>query len=308
MPCAVLLALLLVAITLTPVHAQDWAPTGATLTWENDLFAGTDRHYTNGLELTLFGRVPARAAPRFLGPDLEWRLTLGQQVFTPEELHDPEPILDDRPYAGWLYLGLDLVARSSAFERTHRLGVDLGVVGPAAGAADLQRFVHGELTQGVLPRGWRHQVANEPGLVLRYELDQRLLRGEVAGLNADLAARVGFELGNVRAGAWVGAMGRAGWGVPDPYAPGAPRALRVYLTASVDLHVVGHDLFVAGSLLRPGGVRVEQSRLVTRATLGLMIAFHDAVSLTYTHTLVTRQFTAQGGLDSFGALALTVSW
>lgn len=45
----------------------------------------------------------------------------------PERLppRDPAPIRTDRPYGGWLYLGLALVGHSAEHERSHRLGVDL---------------------------------------------------------------------------------------------------------------------------------------------------------------------------------------
>jgi len=62
------LALLLAAIiTVTAFAVQAgpkepeppvWLPPLLTLQWENDMFAGTDRHYTNGLRLTaLFSRA-----------------------------------------------------------------------------------------------------------------------------------------------------------------------------------------------------------------------------------------------------------
>lgn len=309
---SVLLTLILLALTYAPAQAQDWAPTGAALTWDNDLFGGTDRHYTNGVALSLFGHVPPHAAPRLLGDDAEWRLTLGQQIYTPEALRDPDPIPGDRPYGGWLYLGLTLTDHDAELERRHVFGVDLGVVGPASGAEELQRFVHGNLLQGVLPRGWRHQVATEPGLVLRYELAQRLERGDLAatGLAHDLGARLGFELGNVRTGAWLGLTGRVGWGLPDPYAltPDPGRDLRLYLTASLDLHVVAHDVFLDGSLLRTGGLRVERNFLVARAVVGFTIVLHDAVSLSYQHVLVTPEFDGQASVDSYGSFALTVTW
>ena len=309
---SVLLTLILLALTYAPAQAQDWAPTGAALTWDNDLFGGSDRHYSNGVALSLFGHVPPHAAPRLLGDDAEWRLTLGQQIYTPEALRDPDPIPGDRPYGGWLYLGLTLTDHDAELERTHLFGVDLGVVGPASGAEELQRFVHGNLLQGVLPRGWRHQLATEPGLILRYELAQRLERGElaVAGLAHDLAARVGFELGNVRTGAWLGLTGRVGWGLPDPYArasdPG--RDLRLYLTASLDLRVVAHDVFLDGSVLRTGGPRVERNLLVARAAVGITIVLRDAISVSYQQILVTPEFDGQASVDSFGSFALTVTW
>lgn len=304
----VLLALLLVVLASPPAQGQDWSPDGITLTWENDLFGGTDRHYTNGVALSLFGHVPTHAAPRLLSDDVEWRLTLGHQIFTPGAIDVSDPIPTDRPYAGWLYLSLATIAHDAELERSHLFAVDLGVVGPASGAEDLQRVVHVDLLDSTLPRGWRHQVVNEPGLILRYELEQRLARSEGSGLAVEVAGRLGFELGNVRTGAWLGVTCTVGWGVPDRYAPNSPAALRLYLTASADLRLVGHDLFLDGSLLRSGGVRVDEQLLVGRASLGLTLAVHDGVSLSYVHTLLSPEFVGQGSVDSFGSVALAVTW
>lgn len=298
----------LLALASMPAHAEGWAPEGITLTWENDVFVRTDRHYTNGAALTLFGRFPESAAPRLLSSRAEWRLTLGHQIFTPDAIDDTDPIPTDRPYAGWLYLSLTAVRRDAELDRSHLFAVDLGVVGPASGAEDLQRVVHVDLLDSALPRGWRHQVASEPGLILRYELDQRLWRAKGRGLDVDFAGRIGFELGNVRTSGWLGFTCRVGWGVPDVYAPDPAWPLRVYLAASADVRLVGHDLFLDGSLLRSGGVRVDEQLLAVRASLGLTITVHDAVSLSYVHTLLSPEFVGQKAADSFGSISLTVSW
>lgn len=99
---------------------------------ENDLFADTDRYYTNGVSLTLVSKdLPATFDPRCLpwpvqvqaaliehfDPDF-WRdgdqvarsqnvvLRLGQSIYTPGDRSRTDLILNDRPYAGLLYLGL----------------------------------------------------------------------------------------------------------------------------------------------------------------------------------------------------------
>ena len=36
---------------------------------------------------------------------------LGQSIFTPEDITNPNLIVNDRPYAGWLYFGIGLIKR-----------------------------------------------------------------------------------------------------------------------------------------------------------------------------------------------------
>ena len=111
------LAVLLLALILVapePSRAQADAPSRLTLTWENDVFARTDRHYTNGLRVELTGRLDPRALPAWLrGDEAEWGLAVGQRIYTPERLDEAALIADDRPYAGWSYLALSVTRRAA---------------------------------------------------------------------------------------------------------------------------------------------------------------------------------------------------
>jgi lipid A 3-O-deacylase len=98
-----------------------------SLRLENDLFNGTDRFYTNGIKLN------------WISPELDWfsdldwikkegfaqeyvksiisrlpysedesrqrnfSISIGQMMYTPGDTQARELIIDDRPYAGWLY-------------------------------------------------------------------------------------------------------------------------------------------------------------------------------------------------------------
>jgi len=101
------------------------------VTEENDLLSNpftadhTDRHYTQGLKLTYLGgddEMPGWAAKvadalptvvidvnaRNLG------YAFGENMYTPENLLTRELITNDRPYAGWLYVGALLQRRGVA--------------------------------------------------------------------------------------------------------------------------------------------------------------------------------------------------
>ncbi len=74
------------------------------------------------------------------------------------------------------------------------------------------------------------------------------------------------------------------------------------------VRLVGFDVFLDGSLLRRGGHRVEKERIVADLSIGLVVAIHDRVSLTYVHTLRTPEFEGQVGGDQFGSVSLAISW
>ena len=65
---------------------------------------------------------------------------LGQNIFTPEDITNPNLIVNDRPYAGWLYVGIGLIKRhnSGRIAVFDTLELDLGIVGPESFAEDIQ--------------------------------------------------------------------------------------------------------------------------------------------------------------------------
>lgn len=161
---------------------------------ENDRMVNTDRHYTHGTRLSwlspaddvpdwardVAGHVPLFAKQR----SLRIGYGLGQSIFTPEDTSSRALIPKDRPYAGWLYVSLSLVADTG--RRLDSLELDLGIVGPAALGQDVQNNFHDLIGVG-RSNGWGRQLDNEPGLVLYCERKWRKLKEFSAhGLGVDV--------------------------------------------------------------------------------------------------------------------------
>lgn len=303
--------LVLILLAAAPVHAQVEAPSRLSLTWENDTLARTDRHYTNGLRLELAGGLDPRVLPSWLLCDeAEWGLAAGQQIYTPERLDAPGLVADDRPYAGWAYLGLSLSRRVAAFRWEDRIELKLGIVGPSSGARALHELAH-RLHGSQPPRGWGHQLRDELAVALEYRASLELARAELGALSFDLRPRASMSLGNVATYASLGVAARFGLGLPRSHARDAPDAqppLRVYVTAGADLRLVGYDIFLDGSLLRTGGHRVAKQWLVADASVGITLAVHDRLVLSFVHTLRSPEFVGQAHIDQFGSFSLTVAW
>jgi hypothetical protein len=115
-------------VVSTPIQAVT-SPSLLRAVEENATFAphGDDRHYTNGIELSyttgsLSEKNILNAPTRWLGDPtflfhrqtgeaddrLEWTI-LGQSIWTPKNHRVSNPSLNDRPYAGWLYAGLNFI-------------------------------------------------------------------------------------------------------------------------------------------------------------------------------------------------------
>ncbi|MGM0671623.1 MAG: lipid A deacylase LpxR family protein, partial [Pseudomonadota bacterium] len=198
--------------------------------FENDLFAGEDRHYTNGFRIGWTRsdeRVPswlrdvADFLPLFVDREEPGRLKaavhLGQNMYTPEDIERATPDPDDRPYAGWLYLNFSMAEEHD--DRLDRLQVSLGAVGPASLADRTQREVH-SWSSTAQPQGWDHQIGNEPTLMVAYE---RQLRGYAQratdGWGWDLTPHWGAAAGTPFTFANAGAILRAGRHLPGDYGP-----------------------------------------------------------------------------------------
>ena len=299
---------LLLLLSVSTARGEDWAPTGLFATWENDIFGGTDRHYTNGAELGLTGRVPRGGLRFYLGDDGgEWRLSVAQRIYTPERLDARDLVTDDRPYAGWLRLGLWVSKRSACWPSTSRIGIELGVLGPASGAETAQELFHGTLTGSSPPRGWRNQLGTEVGVRFSYEYALRAWRGEIIGLDYELEPSAAVSFGNVTIDASLGAHLRVGR-VPDRYTLPEPSGFHAFLTLGGQVRLAGFDVFLDGSLLSPGGPRVHRRYAVVDVEVGMTVQLRGCLSLSYTHTVRSPQFAGQGGWDQFGSLSLTWSW
>jgi lipid A 3-O-deacylase len=163
-------------VAISPAPAS---PGQISFVEENVTFGprGDDRDYINGTNLSYttgsLGENSIWSSPiRWLGEStflfhhqssetdnrLQWTV-LGQSIYTPENHQARDPSLDDRPYAGWLYTGLNFVQDYDAQQLTtlQFLG---GIVGPWALGRQVQNGVHALLGQQ-LARGWDHQLSNE---------------------------------------------------------------------------------------------------------------------------------------------------
>ncbi len=229
---------------------------GYTARLENDLFANTDRDYTNGVSLTAISRnIPAGADPACLPLPLRlhaalirgldpafWRgdaaslqnavVKLGQSMYTPADPARSDLIVDDRPYAGLLYAGLSWNHRRLDVQRqvetldTREL--TLGVIGPLSLARQMQDLVHH--VKGIDRfQGWDHQLHNEPALQLAREQKWRHYRGagsQIEGFTLDAIRSLGLRVGNIETSASAGVEARMGWNMPNdfgsyPIRPGA---------------------------------------------------------------------------------------
>ena len=241
---AILLFLLLFAFFIVPDAAAQEKPYTSTplppepflgsiaFYFDNDFITGNDNKYTGGLgfawtsaatetyEEKGLQRKIANAfsfLPTVNGEGYRnyVQFRLGTEMYTPTEISLPEAPPGDHPYAGVVYVDSSLFSMSRV--AIHQLTLRLGLVGPATGAEDIQRWLH-EIIGSPIPQGWDTQLKNEPIVNLFYQYNHRLLRRPPpSGFGFDFSWNGGAGLGNYYIGANVGLMGRVGYRLPDNY-------------------------------------------------------------------------------------------
>lgn len=292
---------------------------------ENDLFSGEDDNYTNGVRfafLSAENNIPewlengANSMPFFSNEGHKrWHVAAGQSMFTPRDLTISAPQLNDRPYAGWLYGSVGVI--SDKGNRLDNLVLTFGMVGPASGAAQTQRFFH-RIVDTTDPKGWSNQLHNEPGLMLTYERKWRgIYEFSPFGLGFDITPSVGGSVGNIYTHAAVGAVARFGYDLPSDYGPPLIRPnlpgsdffvpdknFGWYLFAGLEGRAVGRNIFLDGNTFQ-NSQSVDKYPLVGGLQAGIAFTIMDT-RVAYTHIIRTREFHGQSEPDAFGAMTVSV--
>ena len=330
MPPRSSLALLLLLAGLSPAMAEEGRkadPRGSfSLSYDNDLFAGTDRYYTSGIQFdwrSASENPPPWLAwlvsrPSFLFPEggtPRWGLSAGQNIYTPGDTERRNPDPRDRPYAGWLFGGVSLV--SSTPTASGSLELQMGVVGPSALGRQAQNGVHNLRN---LPRanGWDYQLKDELGanliLARQWRWNQEIGPG---GLSVGVVPGLTASLGNVHLYASAGLVLRLGNNLGADFGPPRNRpgisgsaffepgeGFGWYIFAGIEGRAVGRNIFLDGNTWQESR-SVQRIPGVADASMGAVLMYGRA-RLTASYTLRSREFTNQIEAAQYGSLSLSL--
>lgn len=315
--------LLAVLIACVPVisHADLYS-----LKVENDIIAtGSDGHYTNGFELMRsfepdgdhWSRRFAETVPGWAADEVDnIAYRLGHQIYTPNDIERAGLIEDDRPYAGLLFAGLSIhsTTQHDGWRGTSGLHLDLGIVGPAAGAERVQRRVH-DVTDSDEPKGWDNQLRNEPFVNLAYQ-HRWWLQQRFAGLEFEYGPSAGFSFGNLYTYGSAGLGLRIGKGLARSFsipavAPaqsgsmffdqGGGFAWNIF--ANVEGRYMAHNMLLEGNTFKSSH-SVDSREWVGDAKAGVALTW-NSWQLAFASVWRTREFHGQDEHDQFGSLTVS---
>jgi len=337
--------ILIVLLSPTSARAQNDQPWSANFFLENDLFANTDLNYTNGIrfstispDLESFQDPDGQKYPwveklnkllEFVHPSpvnqdafpdhQNMVVSLGQLMFTPTDRARVTLDPTDRPYAGYLYLGLGYHASTS--DTLHSTEFNFGVVGPAALARQSQDFVHrvGGIDQF---QGWDNQLKNEAAFQLIFERKHKngLLRTPLFnGLQFETITHWGASLGNVGSYLNAGAEIRVGWDLPDDFGTSTLRPggdnntpgnlqnstspFRLHAFVASDARLVANNIFLDGNTFR-NTHSVDRRPLVADLAIGIA-GTYKKLRFSYAHVYRSREFSKQRKAQFYGSFSLS---
>ncbi|MCD6034297.1 MAG: Conserved exported protein of unknown function [Rickettsiales bacterium] len=290
-------------------------------TLENDLFAGRDDGYTNGVRFAWLS--PEKEIPGWIeesshiiplsNPQGHKRYTfsLGQAMFAPDNLHRTDLIREDRPYAGFTYGSVGLVTDSG--NRLDNFQLTLGVVGPSSKAEESQKIVH-HVVGSPHPMGWHHQLKDEPGIMLSYERIWRNIYDITpTGWGLDIDPHIRGDLGNVFTDIATGITMRIGYDLPSDYGPPLIRPnlpgsdffvptkkVGWYVFGGVEGAAVAQNIFLDGNTWKSSH-HVDKKPFIGSAQAGIALTYKNA-RIAYTHIFRTKEFDGQSRADQFGGI------
>lgn len=302
---------------------------------ENDaiaLFSGSDEHYTNGLRFAMVRNPdlnPSRVErfgewyrQRFfkssIGTIFGW--SIGQNLYTPEDIDVAALIQDDRPYAGVLYGSVFASFVDVLGTRKQTIELQFGFVGPEAGGEFVQRELH-ELIEDEPPLGWNNELGFEPIVNLNFRQEKRWIlagrRGPELAV-VDVVPHWGFAAGNLTIRANLGGTLRLGknvGGFPQPEIANTVVARRRqetpsfegYVFVGVEGRAVLHNLLLDGNTFKDSH-EVDKRTGVYDLRAGFFLRWRSW-QFNYAFVRRSREFDpAQGedeGKHDFGSITIS---
>jgi len=318
---ATVLAFCWLPLTLsTPAQGQVRA---YQLTSDNDAYdfwipmtVRPDYEYSNGLRVAvemegargwkaLAAAVAPCAAADSLG-DAEagcasTEVEMGQRLYAPRE-DSYEPMPGQRPFAGWLYAAV--TGRVVNGRTRHTFAMEAGVTGKPSLGQPVMESYH-RVVGFWNPVGWRHQIAFEPALAVRYGVERRVAEARVGGVRAgELTADAGASLGTLRTAVHAGAQARAGTRLAHPWAARRLRGTSVYALAGARAEAVGRDLFLDGNTFGGTESQVDRRALVAYTRWGVGMT-SGPLTVEYRVTARTRAYDQEPGGHPYSTIEIT---
>ena len=302
-----------------------------TFNYENDMIGGgEDEYYTNGVRASLLD-LNAKV-PDFIYNMADWiplndlndktaiTYSVGQNLYTPSNIETALPQPDDRPWAAFLYGSAGLTTVTD--DHIDEVEMTLGMVGPAALGEQTQKFIHEHVSDSPTPKGWSHQLKNEPGIILsaqrRYP---RMWETDMGGLNIAAGPYAGATLGNIytygnggltlqispKGGEWQGMPVRVRPAMPGSGFFAIPDGgIDWSIFAGIEGRAIARNIFLDGNTFADSE-SVDKKYFVGDANVGVATTFGRS-RISYSLVWRSKEFDGQDDDTLFGVVNLGIRY
>ena len=271
---------------------------------ENDTFLKkNDSDYTHGTHFEVV--------------DERWHYSVGQTMYTPNNIRLEHHVPGDRPYAGLLIGGIGYEPFFDAQSPwTHYTEVDFGMIGPAAMCKDTQTAIH-KLLNCRKPQGWDDQLHNEFVVNGQWWTKYNWYLCKWIAL----VPKAGAAAGNIQDFGEAGADLKIGWNIRkaaknEIIFSGSAKgfsdwkeklSLYTYVGASERYYLYNHLL--EGSMFghRDDDLKVDIERFVTELRCGVVMMY-DRFFATYYAIFRTDEYRHQKDAPDYGGIGLGWTW
>lgn len=291
-------------------------PAGSGSSWalaiDNDFFVpgARDQDYTYGINFTLAGNQAVNQWASLHKPlgwidnliDLDGRIDQGIEAskieyglfgFTPEDISQTAVQLDDRPYAGLVYVSSSREIYDSRHEVSWQSTLTLGIIGLSL-VGDLQESIH-SVFDNDKPMGWDNQISNGGELTARYIISRQSLLSK-SGSGLEVKSTLQGSVGYITEVSWSLST-RAGkirtpWVSFNPELTsygeksnpiGSVKASEQYVWAGISFKMRAYNVFLQGQF-KDSAVSYssdEVNHAIVEAWMGYTIGLRNGYSFTY---------------------------
>ena len=271
-----------------------------TYRYENDVFLGIDRYYTQGGRIEFSAGFLKQSPLNYLLPT--WKndssrflIFMEHRCYTPTSLLSSGVQRGDHPYAGVLLFGQERWSYSLSKHRILNSGLALGWMGRDTKCEEMQKSIH-KATNNAEPQGWDNQLSS--AFIINYNLgiEQGFINLRWMTFSIQMQVRVGtlFDDAQIGARMRLGKVART-YSVPDALGKGE---MKWNLFFESNLAYVVYDATLQGGVWNSEDIHSVTGRgiegLVFVGKAGVQLTIR-ALAFEYAQVYNTRRFS--GGLD-----------
>ena len=278
------------------------------LSYDNDYFTGTDKYYTQGINLEVVSNSLRKNPLNFLllrrdDKYTKYGIAVDHFGFTPTSIRSGEILQGDRPFAGNLSLKSFNVVYDAERNNIYTSSISLGGLGPWAGGEWMQTTIH-EAIGDQLPIGWQFQIAND--VIINYE----------AAVEKRIFTYYDSFLFNVSAGANAGTLSNKVHGgfnfrlgkLKPEIINEKTKGLQFYIFCESLVNAIGYDATMQGGVFNRSSPYTISAKDIKRVTFqqnfGCVLNFRN-IYIEYFQSLLTPEFRG-GKMHRWGGIKIGV--